>query len=106
MVWGALEAALVFALLVRLPFSVLYQIEGKRGEHLFHIFIFLFSDVLSVAAQPLVPVRAHVSLHIDVVRRCQEYPALLRDSEFGPDLCGSPVSTIDSYSFVPRSPLI
>ena len=29
---------------------VLYQIDGKWEEHLFHIFTFFFSDVLGVAA--------------------------------------------------------
>ena len=39
LVWGALEAALVFALLVRLPLSVLYQTGGGASFSHFHSFV-------------------------------------------------------------------
>ena len=43
-VWGALEAAVVFALLVRFSefLSVLYRIEGKKEEHLFYVFFLVY----------------------------------------------------------------
>lgn len=49
-VWGILEAALVFTLRVRVLPSVLYQKEGNEEGLLFHIFTLLFCYVLTVAA--------------------------------------------------------